>query len=55
MHTINFYEKDKPDGVAALQACASSPDKYYYAPDGDTLSVILSGIAEKVKTIRIQE
>lgn len=52
--TINFAEKD-PGGLATMTACASTPDKYFFAPDGDTLKNILNGIAKKASKVRITE
>ncbi len=52
--TINFAEKD-PEGLATMTACASTPDKYFFAPDGDTLKNILNGIAKKASKVRITE
>ncbi len=51
---INFAEKDIL-GLDAMTQCASTPDKYYFAPDGDTLKGILNGIAKKASKVRITE
>lgn len=54
LYTINFADED-PDSATNMKKCASSPDKYYFAPDEVTLKNILSGIATQAKRIRITE
>lgn len=54
LYTINFAQEDKGD-VDPMKACASSEDKYFYAPDGNTLRNILSGIVKKANKVRITE
>lgn len=52
--TINFAQQDTND-IDPMTQCASTPDKYYYAPDGDTLKGILTGIAKKANKVRITD
>lgn len=54
LFTINFAQEDASD-IAPMKACASSPDKYFYAPDGDTLKGILSGIVKSANRVRITD
>ncbi len=51
---INFAEQDL-GALDTMTACASTPDKYFFAPDGDTLKGILTGIAKKANKVRITE
>ncbi len=55
LYVISFVSEDKDDVHYLKAVCASTPDRYYYAPDGDVLKSILSGIAKQVKSIRITE
>ncbi len=54
LYTINFAEQTADD-ITAMTKCATSPDKYFFAPDGNTLKGILSGIAKKASKVRITE
>ncbi len=52
IYTINFISQSWAD-ITPMTACASSPDKYYYAPTGNKLKKILKGIANQIRTVRI--
>lgn len=52
IYTINFVSQTADD-IAPMRACASSPDKYFFAPNEATLESILSGIATQIYRIKI--
>lgn len=52
VYTINFFSKLDSD-IIPMKKCASSDDKYFYAPDTKSLKNILSGIAVQIHKIRI--
>lgn len=52
LYTISFVSQSVGDATT-LQACASDPTKYYFAPDGATLQSILTVIGTQIRKLRI--
>lgn len=54
LHVISFVSQ-VPDDVTHLENECASEGRYYFAPNGDELKNVLSGIAQQVQSIRITE